>query len=62
VNLGKDNEIYCTSVFGGRKFQFDRRQYTHGALRLLSGNEITPFHPLMVYSEQDERKYDSGWR
>lgn len=55
VNLGKDNEIYCTSVFGGRKFQFDRRQYTHGALRLLSGSEITPFHPLMVYSEQDER-------
>lgn len=55
VNLGKDNEIYCTSVYGGRKFQFDRRQYTHGALRLLSGSEITPLHPLMVYSEQDDR-------
>ncbi|MEE7534428.1 CSS-motif domain-containing protein, partial [Klebsiella huaxiensis] len=55
VNLGKNNEIYCTSVFGGRKFQFDRTQYTQGALQLFSGNEITPMHPLMVYSEQDDK-------
>ena len=55
VNFGKNNEIYCTSVFGGRKFQFDRTQYTQGALQLFSGNEITPMHPLMVYSEQDDK-------
>lgn len=54
VNLGRDNEIYCTSVFGGRKFQFDRTQYTQGSLQLFSGNEITPSHPLMVYSEQSD--------
>lgn len=55
VNLGRDNEIYCTSVFGGRKFQFDRTQYTQGSLQLFQGNDITPSHPLMVYSEQDDR-------
>lgn len=55
VNLGKENEIYCTSVFGGRKFQFDHTQYTHEALQLFSGNDFTPSHPLMVYSEQDAR-------
>lgn len=55
VNLGRDNEIYCTSVFGGRKFQFDRTQYTQGSLQLFRGNDITPSHPLMVYSEQDDR-------
>ncbi|STR47071.1 PAS/PAC sensor-containing diguanylate cyclase/phosphodiesterase [Klebsiella oxytoca] len=54
VNLGRDNEIYCTSVFGGRKFQFDSTQYTQGSLQLFQGNDITPFHPLMVYSEQDD--------
>ena len=55
VNLGKDNEIYCTSVFGGRKFQFDRTHYTQGSLQLFKGNEVTPSHPLMVYSQQDDR-------
>lgn len=55
VNLGRHDEIYCTSVFGGRTFQFDHTQYTQGALRLLSGSEITPSKPLMVYSEQDEQ-------
>ena len=55
VNLGRDNEIYCTSVFGGRKFQFDSTQYTQGSLQLFQGNDITPSHPLMVYSEQDDR-------
>ncbi|TCW09408.1 EAL domain-containing protein (putative c-di-GMP-specific phosphodiesterase class I) [Raoultella sp. BIGb0138] len=55
VNLVNNNEIYCTSVFGGRKFKVDQAQYAHGQMLMMGGNEITPSRPLIVYSVQDQR-------
>lgn len=51
INLAKDNQIYCTTVFGSRRFSLDERDYTKGKLLLLNGNELTPYRSLMVYRD-----------
>lgn len=49
VNLVEGNEIYCTSVFGGRNFIINTADYTNGKLLLLNSNTITPSRSLIVY-------------
>ncbi|EPL4527092.1 EAL domain-containing protein [Enterobacter asburiae] len=49
INLAKDNQIYCTTVYGSRLFSVDERDYTRGKLLLLNGNELTPYRSLIVY-------------
>ncbi|MBO4154602.1 cyclic diguanylate phosphodiesterase (plasmid) [Enterobacter kobei] len=49
VNLVKGNEIYCTSVFGGRNFIINAEEYTNGKLLLLKSNTMTPSRSLIVY-------------
>ncbi|MDP5163528.1 cyclic diguanylate phosphodiesterase [Enterobacter ludwigii] len=49
INLAKENQIYCTTVYGSRLFTVDDREYTRGRLLLLNGNELTPYRSLIVY-------------
>lgn len=49
VNLVSGDEIYCTSVFGGKNFRINAHEYTNGKLLLLNGNKITPTRSLIVY-------------
>lgn len=49
INLAKENKIYCTTVYGSKSFSVDEREYIHGRLLLLSGNELTPYRSLIVY-------------
>ena len=52
VNLAKNNEIYCTSVFGKTTFSFSNVDYPDSSLVLMRGNQITPSQPLIVYTRQ----------
>lgn len=49
INLAKDNQIYCTTVYGRRRFSVNERDYSQGKLLLLNGNELTPYRSLIVY-------------
>ncbi|WP_320734347.1 cyclic diguanylate phosphodiesterase [Enterobacter kobei] len=49
INLAKDSQIYCTTVYGSRRFSVDERDYTQGKLLILNGNELTPYRSLIVY-------------
>ncbi len=49
VNLVEGNEIYCTSVFGGRNFRINTADYTNGKLLLLNSNTMTPSRSLIIY-------------
>lgn len=53
VNMAKHNEIYCTSVFGGRSFGLNQDHYPDRALILMGGNQMTPGRPLIIYSLRD---------
>lgn len=53
VNLATGNEIYCTSVFGGRKFKIDTNEYINGKLLLMKGNDMTPARSLIVYRNEE---------
>jgi EAL domain-containing protein (putative c-di-GMP-specific phosphodiesterase class I) len=53
VSMVKHNQIYCTSVFGGKKFNINQGDYPDSSLTLLGGNQITPSNALMIYSLQD---------
>lgn len=49
LNLVKGNDIYCTSVFGGKNFKINTSEYINGKLLLLNNNAITPSRSLIVY-------------
>lgn len=53
VSMAKHNEIYCTSVFGGKTFSLNQADYPDGSLILMGGNQITPSKSLIVYTLQD---------
>ncbi|RAY79841.1 cyclic diguanylate phosphodiesterase [Enterobacter cloacae] len=55
INLVKGNKIYCTTVYGSRLFSLDDRDYAHGRLLLLNGNELTPYRSLIVYRAIGEK-------
>lgn len=49
INLVNDDEIYCTSVFGGRSFKTEWEGGPGNRLMLMGGNTITPTRSLLVY-------------
>lgn len=53
VSMVRHNEIYCTSVFGGKTFSLNQADYPDGSLILMGGNKITPTQSLIIYTLQD---------
>ena len=51
VNLYHQNMIYCTSLFGPRTDNISHDHYVGGRLMLMSGNSVTPDHPLIAYRQ-----------
>ncbi|MCH0581429.1 cyclic diguanylate phosphodiesterase [Escherichia coli] len=49
VNLVRDDEIYCTSVFGGQNFKNTWEGGPAAHLLLMAGNKVTPARSLLVY-------------
>lgn len=49
VNLYRGNIAYCTSLFGQKIDYILTKQYASGQLLLMSGNAVTPDHPLIAY-------------
>ncbi|MDD2058020.1 EAL domain-containing protein [Pseudomonas sp. GD03860] len=53
TNLEYKGELYCSSLFGPFTEQVNPADYTQGKLWLMSGNSVTPGHPLLVYRVQE---------
>lgn len=53
INLATERgkNIYCTALFGPRSGVVDNNEYVDNRLLLMSGNEITPEHPLIAYRD-----------
>jgi len=49
TNLFRDNNLYCTSLFGDFDEPVNPADYVDGKLWLMDGNSVTPGHPLLVY-------------
>jgi len=49
TNLEYRGELYCSSLFGSYSEPVLANNYFHGTLWLMSGNSVTPGHPLLVY-------------
>lgn len=49
VNLYTGDTIYCTSLFGEKIDFVSKGHYAGGQLMLMSGNAVTPNHPLIAY-------------
>lgn len=49
VNLYHQDTIYCTSLFGPRSDTISTDKFVGGRLMLMSGNSVTPNHPLIAY-------------
>jgi len=49
TNLEYKGELYCSSLFGPFTEPVNAADYTQGMLWLMSGNSVTPGHPLLVY-------------
>lgn len=56
VNLTRDNQIYCTSLFGSFNEPVYPRDYTGGELWLMAGNSVTPDDPLLIYRLQSDNR------
>lgn len=52
VNLATGDTIYCTALFGPQEGAINDRQYVGGKLYLMTGNAVTPQHPLIAYRQQ----------
>lgn len=48
VNLTRDNDIYCTSLFGEFDERLDPSLYANGQLRMMVGNSVTPNYALLI--------------
>lgn len=48
VNLTRNDDIYCTSLFGDFAAPLDGSLYVDGRLRLMSGNPVTPHVALLI--------------
>lgn len=53
VSMARHNDIYCTSVFGGKMFSINQADYPDHSLTLMGSNQITPSESLLVYAQQD---------
>ncbi|MGG5219122.1 EAL domain-containing protein [Rahnella variigena] len=49
VNLYRQHKVYCASLFGERDDTISTQNYVDGKLMLMSGNIVTPDHPLIAY-------------
>lgn len=52
VNLAVGNTIYCTALFGPQQGAVNEKEYVGGKLFLMTGNAVTPRHPLIAYRQQ----------
>lgn len=48
LNLTRDDDIYCTSLFGEFDERIDPSLYVDGALRMMAGNRVTPHYALLI--------------
>lgn len=48
VNLARDDDIYCTSLFGEFDELLDPSLYAQGQLRMMAGNRVTPDSALLI--------------
>ncbi|MFR0691625.1 EAL domain-containing protein [Enterobacterales bacterium AE_CKDN230030158-1A_HGKHYDSX7] len=48
VNLTRDDDIYCTSLFGEFDERLDPALYIDGELRMMAGNSVTPNYALLI--------------
>ncbi|MBG8559427.1 EAL domain-containing protein [Pseudomonas qingdaonensis] len=48
-NLFRDNDLYCSSLFGNFSEPVDAKDYVDGSLWLMNGNSVTPGHALLAY-------------
>ncbi len=48
VNLTRDDNIYCTSLFGDFEAPLDPGLYVAGQLRMMAGNKVTPDSALLI--------------
>ncbi|MDB5993598.1 MAG: diguanylate phosphodiesterase [Pseudomonas sp.] len=49
TNLVRDDNLYCSSLFGDVQEKVNPGDYTHGKLWLMNGNPVTPNTALLVY-------------
>src|SRR5690606_2714173 len=49
TNLVRDNNIYCSSLFGEYQEKIIAGAYTEGKLLLMKGNLVTPDTAVLVY-------------
>lgn len=49
TNIFRNNEQYCSSLFGDYSEPVNAADYVAGTLWLMSGNSVSPGHPLLVY-------------
>ena len=52
VNLAKNNNIYCTSLFGDSNFEDNSSKYKDGKLLLMPGNKVQNNHPIVVLRKE----------
>ncbi|WP_145494808.1 EAL domain-containing protein [Yersinia bercovieri] len=52
VSFAKGSTIYCSSIYGPLSAPFDLNVFVDGQLELMSGNDVTPDHALMVYRQE----------
>ncbi|MBB4864642.1 EAL domain-containing protein (putative c-di-GMP-specific phosphodiesterase class I) [Pseudomonas nitritireducens] len=55
VNLTRDDNIYCTSLFGGFAARLEPDLYVAGELRMMAGNEVTPDSALLILRRVEGR-------
>jgi EAL domain-containing protein (putative c-di-GMP-specific phosphodiesterase class I) len=55
VNLTRDNDIYCTSLFGEFDERLDPSLYVNGQLRMMAGNPVTPNYALLILRREEGR-------
>ena len=58
VNLANDDEIYCTSVFGGQNIKHTWEGGPENHLLLMGGNKVTPTRSLLVYRSGGHNGFD----
>lgn len=49
TNLFRDDDLFCSSLFGDFSEPVDASDYVDGSLWLMHGNSVTPGHALLAY-------------
>ncbi|MGN5290366.1 EAL domain-containing protein [Aeromonas sp. 11P] len=55
VNLAGEEEVYCNSLFGPIQWPDQRDNYVDGRLRLVSGSQVRPDHPLLILRDNGDK-------